>query len=117
GDGPARGGLAGRGGRGPRRRTPARMMPSSGPPRPPGGGQDTRVLLEALAAVFGSGTLKESMTVGAGLLAHVLSSEQAAVFLADGEEPLREYWHSKVPEVRERIRATFKATALEAVRA
>ena len=91
-------------------------MPSPEPPRPPGGGQDTRVLLEALAGVFGSGTLKESMTVGAGLLAHVLSSEQAAVFLADGEEPLREYWHSKVPEDRERIRATFKATALEAVR-
>ncbi|TMQ66255.1 MAG: response regulator [Candidatus Eisenbacteria bacterium] len=92
-------------------------MQSPEPPRPPDGAQDTRVLLEALAGVFGSGTLKESMTVGAGLLAHVLSSEQAAVFLADGEEPLREYWHSKVPEVRERIRATFKATALEAVRA
>ncbi|HEY6221542.1 MAG TPA: ATP-binding protein [Candidatus Eisenbacteria bacterium] len=82
----------------------------------PAGGQDTRVLLETLAGVFGAGTLQESMTVGAGLLAHVVSSEQAAVFLADGEEPLREFWHSKLPEDRERIRATFKAAALEAVR-
>ena len=90
-------------------------MPPRKSPRPPGG-QDTRVLLETLAGVFGAGTLQESMTVGAGLLARVTSSEQAAVFLADGEEPLREYWHSKLPEDRERIRATFKAAALEAAR-
>ncbi|HKW51715.1 MAG TPA: ATP-binding protein [Candidatus Eisenbacteria bacterium] len=90
-------------------------MPPPKSPRP-AGGQDTRVLLETLPGVFGAGTLQESMTVGAGLLAHVVSSEQAAVFLADGEEPLREYWYSKLPEDRERIRATFKAAALEAVR-
>src|SRR5438876_937823 len=45
-----------------------------------------------------------------------ISNDQAAVFLADGEEPLREFWHSKFPEDRERIRATFKAAALESVR-
>ena len=89
-------------------------MPPPKSPRPSGG--DTRVLLETLAGVFGAGTLQESMTVGAGLLARVISSEQAAVFLADGEEPLREFWHSKFPEDRERIRATFKAAALESVR-
>ena len=90
-------------------------MPPPSSPRP-AGGPSTRELLEALARLFGADALQAAMTEGAQLLARVISSAHTAVFLANGEEPLREYWHSDSPEDRERIRATFKAAALESAR-
>ena len=90
-------------------------MTSPTSPRP-SGGEGSRLLLETLARVLGAEGLDVAMTEGAGLLARVISSEHAAVFLADGKQPLREYWHSEFPEARERIRATFKIAALEAAR-
>ena len=86
------------------------------PASPPPGGEGSRPLLESLARVLGAGGLHEAMTEAAGLLARILSSGHAAVFLADGKEPLREYWYVEAPEDRDRIRATFKIAALEAAR-
>ena len=55
-----------------------------------------------------------AMKDGATLLARETGGH-AAVFLADGQEPLREYWSSG-PDRPDAIRAAFKRAALEATR-
>ncbi len=76
----------------------------------------TQDRLSLLAAVFTADALDAALTQGARLLAQATSSEHAALFLADGNEPLREFWFSESSEERERIRAAFKGAALEAAR-
>ncbi|MGH7682131.1 MAG: ATP-binding protein, partial [Candidatus Eiseniibacteriota bacterium] len=73
-------------------------------------------LLESIRQLIGEEQLENAMTQGAALLAQVAGSPHAAVFLADGNEPLRECWHSESRDHRERIRAAFKTAALDAVR-
>jgi len=87
------------------------------PPVTPAGDAEGGVpLLESIRQLIGEDQLESAMIQGAALLARVAGSPHAAVFLADGNEPLRECWHSESREHRERIRAAFKTAALDAVR-
>ena len=70
--------------------------------------------LDSIARVVGGESLDDAMREGANLLAR-WSGGHAAIFLADGLEPLREYW-SAGPERPDAVRASFKRAALEAVR-
>ncbi len=79
-------------------------------------GEEARFFLDSVARLLGEADLGLAMTQGAALLARTASCAQAAIFLADGNEPLRESWHFESREHRERIRAAFKTAALDAVR-
>lgn len=70
--------------------------------------------LDLVARVVGREQLDDAMRDGARLLARE-TDDYAAVFLADGREPLREYW-SAGPERPDALRAAFKRAALEAAR-
>ena len=70
--------------------------------------------LGLVARMLERAELDEAMRDGASLLA-TETGGHAAVFLADGQEPLREYWSSG-PERPDAIRAAFKRAALEAAR-
>lgn len=70
--------------------------------------------LELVARVLGREQLEDAMRDGVRLLARGTDAH-AAVFLADGLEPLREYW-SAGPERPDAVRAAFKRAALEAAR-
>ena len=83
---------------------------------PPTSARGAFELLESIRQLIGEDQLEAAMSQGAALLAQVAGSPHAAVFLADGNEPLRECWHSESRQHRERIRAAFKTAALDAVR-
>ncbi|HZV91114.1 MAG TPA: PAS domain-containing protein [Candidatus Nitrosocosmicus sp.] len=68
-----------------------------------------------LACLLGVESLDDALVEGAALLAEEANVGAAAVFLADGSQPLRDFWHGS-PEARERHRSAFKSAALEATR-
>ncbi len=68
-----------------------------------------------LAHLLAAEEIDAALTEGAALIAGEAGVSEAAVFLADGRQPLREYWHG-APEARERLRSAYKGAALEATR-
>ncbi|HEX3112793.1 MAG TPA: PAS domain-containing protein, partial [Candidatus Eisenbacteria bacterium] len=68
-----------------------------------------------LARLLSVESLDDALVEGAALLAEEAGVGAAAVFLADGSQPLRDFWHGS-PEARERHRSAFKSAALEATR-
>ncbi|HTK68240.1 MAG TPA: PAS domain-containing protein [Candidatus Eisenbacteria bacterium] len=68
-----------------------------------------------LARLLSLESLDDALVEGAGLLAEEAGVGAAAIFLADGSQPLRDFWHGS-PEGRERHRPGFKSAALEAAR-
>src|SRR5262245_26126419 len=70
--------------------------------------------LDLVARVLERESLDDAMKDGASLLARQTGGH-AAIFLADGLEPLREYW-SAGPDRPDLVRAAFKRGALEAAR-
>jgi PAS domain S-box-containing protein len=68
-----------------------------------------------LARLLSLESLDEALVEGAALLAEEAGVGAAAIFLADGSQPLRDFWHGS-PEGRERHRPAFKSAALEAAR-
>ena len=72
--------------------------------------------LDSIALLLGEQDLDAAMVHGAAILARAASTTHVAIFLADGNEPLRECWHSESHAHRERIRAAFKTAALDAAR-
>ncbi|HZV91055.1 MAG TPA: hypothetical protein VFF34_03480, partial [Candidatus Nitrosocosmicus sp.] len=68
-----------------------------------------------LARLLSVESLDDALVEGAALLAEEAGVGAAAVFLADGSQPLRDFWHGS-PEARERHRSAFKGAALEATR-
>jgi len=73
-------------------------------------------LLARLARIVREESLESALTDAAALLADLAGSSLAAIFIADGNGPLRESWHAPNSGERERLRAVFKTLALEAVR-
>ena len=70
---------------------------------------------ERLARIIGAEDIDAALTEGAALAGAMASVAPAAVFLADGSQPLREFWHGSA-DARERVRSGFKGAALEATR-
>jgi hypothetical protein len=68
-----------------------------------------------LARFLALENVDEALTEGAALLADEAGVTEAAIFLADGNQPLRDFWHGS-PECREHARSAFKSAALEATR-
>jgi len=68
-----------------------------------------------LARFLALENVDEALAEGAALLADEAGVTEVAVFLADGDQPLRDFWHGS-QECREHARSTFKSAALEATR-
>jgi len=73
-------------------------------------------LLEAIPRILREPSFDQSLADSLELLRRGAGAQAAALFLADGDAPLREVWVPREIEIRNALRPRLKVEALEAIR-